>query len=315
MQLEHSANFRTRQQHASPVMAVIMFVGCALIAASTAAAGPTVDRIKQSGHIKLGYIGDASPFSANGSDGPEGYAITLCQRVVASLEKQLAQDLTVDWTLVAFDRSLRQVEAGAIDLLCVPTVATLSKRQDVSFSIPIFGGGNRAVIRADAPSQLRNALSEQQITRPVWRGTPAATLLEKTTFVVTKGTTTEKWLQSRREFLNVDAKILPVADYRMGLQMLRDRKADVFFGERSLVVGALGPQKGSSDDLVILDRLFTHEPLALAMGRGDDDFRVSVDRALSQLYASEEFPKLYTKWLGPVDTTTRTFFQFVAMSE
>ena len=96
----------------------------------------------------------------------------------------------------------------------------------------------------------------------------------------------------------MDARIVPVVDYRSGLQQLRDGKADVFFGERSLVLGALNDKE--RENLVILDRLFTNEPLALALARGDEDFRLLVDRSLSQLYASDGFGELYKRWFGAV---------------
>ena len=38
----------------------------------------------------------------------------------------------------------------------------------------------------------------------------------------------------------------------------------------------------------MLDRSFTREPLALALRRGDDDFRLLVDRTLSRLFRSQE---------------------------
>ncbi|HEX2493646.1 MAG TPA: transporter substrate-binding domain-containing protein, partial [Steroidobacter sp.] len=175
--------------------------------------------------------------------------------------------------------------------------------------LPIFPGGNRAVVRADAPTALRNVLSEQPTARPVWRGSPAATVLEGAAVAVVSGTTTEKWLAARRSALQINAEFVPVPDYRTGLQRLLDRKADVFFGERTVVLGALGTMESSArENLVILDRRFTHEPIALALPRGDDDFRLLVDRALSQLYASEEFVQLYTKWCGEFDAGTRAFF-------
>ena len=120
------------------------------------------------------------------------------------------------------------------------------------------------------------------------------------------GTTSEKWLEGRRAALQVDARIVPVADYRSGLQQLRDGKVDVFFGERSLVLGAMSDSE--REDLVLLDRLFTHEPLALALARGDEDFRLLVDRSLSQLYASDGFGELYKRWFGEFDDKTRTYF-------
>jgi ABC-type amino acid transport substrate-binding protein len=292
---------------------------CFVLAAATATAfaGPTLDRIKQTGHIRLAYLGDARPFSFHGPSGPGGYAVALCKHIVQSLEKQLAlQGLTEDWAQVSLERRLRQVAAGDIDILCAPTNETLGHRENVSFSIPIFAGGDRAVIRTDASPTLRNALSKPEITQPVWRGSPAATVLEQTTFVVMAGTATEKWLRARREFLRVNAKIETVPDYGTGLEHVFQRKADVFFGERSIVLGVLGTQDSAArQNLVIVDRLFTHEAIALALPRDDDEFRLLVDRALSQLYASAEFAKLYTQWCGEFDAPTRTLFQFAALAE
>ena len=54
-----------------------------------------------------------------------------------------------------------------------------------------------------------------------------------------------------------------------------------------------------------LDRMFTHESLALAQARGNDDFRLLVDRALSEFYDSAEFRDLYAKWFGAFDGDAR----------
>jgi ABC-type amino acid transport substrate-binding protein len=176
----------------------------------------------------------------------------------------------------------------------------------VAFSIPVFAGGNRAVLRADAPAALRDALAESRTTRAVWRGSPAAKVLKGTSLAVVAGTTSEKWLEGRRAALQVDARIVPVADYRSGLQQLLDRKVDVFFGDRSPVLGAMSDSERK--DLVILDRLFTQESAALALARGDEDFRLLVDRSLSELYGSTGFAEIYKRWFDEFDDKTRTFF-------
>lgn len=282
-------------------------VACFTVAAMPASAA-TLDRIRQTGSIKLGYLADARPFSFRGESGAaEGYAVALCQQVADQARKSLAlPDLRVEWVPVSDDNRLSDVQQGNIDVLCAPTSTTLANRQDVSFSIPIFAGGNRAVMRADAPAALREALGESRSTRAVWRGTPAARVLKGTTFAVVAGTTSYKWLNSRRAALQVDARVVPVVDYRSGLQQLLDGKVDVFFGERSLVLGALSDAERK--ELVVADRLFTHEPLALALARGDEDFRLLVDRSLSQLYASDGFADLYKRWYGEFDDKARTYF-------
>jgi polar amino acid transport system substrate-binding protein len=281
-----------------------VFVALAAVPASAA----TLDRIRETGSIKLGYLADARPFSFKNDAGTaDGYSVALCQQVADQVKKELAQPgLKVEWVPVTFENRLSDVQQGGIDLLCAPTSATLARRQDVSFSIPIFAGGNRAVLRADAPAALREALAESRSTKAVWRGSPAAKVLKGTSFAVVSGTTSEKWLEGRRSALQVDARIVTVADYRSGLQQLLDGKVDVFFGERSVVLGAMSDSE--REDLVVLDRLFTHEPLALAMARGDEDFRLLVDRSLSELYASDEFSQLYKRWHGEFDDKSRMYF-------
>ena len=277
-----------------------------LVAASASAA--TLDRIRETGGIRLGYLADASPFSLRNEAGTaEGYAVALCQEVADRVKEELAlPGLRVEWVPVAFDDRLSDVQRGGVDLLCTPTSATLARRQDVSFSIPIFAGGNRAVLRADAPAALRDALAESRSTRAVWRGSPAAKVLKGTSIAVVSGTTSEKWLEGRRAALQVDARIVTIADYRTGLQQLQDGKVDVFFGERAVVLEAMSDSQRK--ELVVLDRMFTQEPLALALERGDEDFRLLVDRSISRLYASSGFSELYKRWFGGFDEKTRTYF-------
>jgi polar amino acid transport system substrate-binding protein len=289
-------------------LAVIAALAMSLtfVAATPAAAATTLDRIRETGHIKLGYLPDARPFAyKTEAGGADGYSVALCNRIAGAVQKQLGgAPLTVDWVPVAFENRLREVQEGSIDLLCAPTSVTLARRAEVSFSIPTFPGGTRAVVRANAAASLRDALSDTTTSHVVWRGSPAAKTLSSTSVAVVTGTTTEGWLANRIASLEIGAKSVPVPDYKTGLQLLRDHKVDLFFGDRALVLGAMD----RSTDLVVLDRLFTREPLALTLARNDADFRLLVDRTLSQLYSSGEFRELYTKWFGEFNDNTQSFF-------
>jgi polar amino acid transport system substrate-binding protein len=233
------------------------------------------------------------------------------------LQRDLAlPGLTVEWVPVDVDERFTEVQQGRIDLLCAPATETVSRRKETSFSIPIFASGNRAAVRADAPPQLRNALMESRPVKPVWRGTPAATVLESTVFAAVTGTTGDKWLAERARSLQVDAKIVRMKDYTQALQQLREGKVDVVFGDRVVMLGALQELDAKTrENVVILDRMFTHEPAALALQRADDDFRALVDRALSRLYASGDFAALYSKWVGEFDERARTFFTWNTLPE
>jgi len=283
------------------------------LASAVPASAATLDRIKETGHIRLGYVPDAKPFTSMGSgpEGatPEGYGVQVCEAIVAQLKIQLGlPELATDWVAVSIESRFSQIQTGNVDLLCLPTSDSLSNRQEVSFSLPVFAGGNRAVIRADASAALRHTLSGERADKPVWRWSPAAKLLADTTFAVVPRTATEAWLNERGAALGIKAKVTQVRDYRAGLQAVLDRKADVFFGDRSVILGAIDPAK--RDQLVVVDRLFTHEQAGLALMRNNDDFRLAVDTALANIYPSKNFADLFARWFGPLDERAKTFFMW-----
>jgi ABC-type amino acid transport substrate-binding protein len=105
-----------------------------------------------------------------------------------------------------------------------------------------------------------------------------------------------------------------VTSYEAGVSGVLDRSADVFFADRAILVDA-AQSSSSADELLVVERLFTHEPIALALGRDDDDFRLVVDRALSKLYTSPEFETIYLKWFGEPDDATTSFFRMNALPE
>jgi polar amino acid transport system substrate-binding protein len=123
---------------------------------------------------------------------------------------------------------------------------------------------------------------------------------------VVSGTTAENTLRSRLNTFQIDAKVVSVADYRTALQQLRDGKVDVVFGDRAVILGAI--DEASQHNFVILDRRLTNEAYSLAVPRNDDDFRLLVDRALSQTYVTNGFRTLYTKWFGELGAASQTFF-------
>ncbi len=287
----------------------IATIGLLAMAAIPGANAATLDRVRETGHIRFGYFADGGLFTSAKDGTVEGYAASVCQRIADHVKGELGlSGLTVDWVPVEHEAALDAVSSGAIDALCTPTAVTIGRRKAVSYSIPVFPGGARAVLRSDAASALRSALAEAQPPKPVWRGSPAVKTLQNTRIAVVSGSATQNWAIGRAATLQIGAQIVPVPDYKTGLQQLLDRKVDVFFGERANVLGAM--EASAFRDLTILDRMFTHELYGIALARDDEDFRLIVDRALSVLYAGGEIEGIYQKSFGPLSPAVRTFFQW-----
>ena len=152
---------------------------------------------------------------------------------------------------------------------------------------PNFPGWDRSTSPCRRSRRIKEVLSGRPPSGPLRRGYPAQ-VLEKQVFSVVAGTPGEKWVQGRLNEFELTAKVVPVEGYDAGVQSVLDRSSNVFFADRSILLDAV-KRSASPGDLTVLDRQFTYVPLALALERNDADFRLVVDRTLSQLFASDEF--------------------------
>jgi putrescine:ornithine antiporter len=273
----------------------------------------TLDRVRDTGQVTLGYRADARPFSYKDESGnAAGYAVALCNEVAEQVKSELGlSTLTVEWIPVTIEDQFQAVKDNKVDLLC-GAAETLMSRKDVDFSIPIFPGGIGALLRATAPVGLKEVLSGRPPSGPLWRGYPAQ-IIEKQTFSAVAGPG-EKWLKDKLSELQLTAEVVPVKSYDEGIQRVLDGSSNVFFADRSILLDAVkrGP---STDELVVIEREFTYAPIALALARGDPDFRLVVDQALSQIFRSEKFRDLFAKWFGEPGQSADTFFRLSTLPE
>ena len=307
------------RQRQTPIVRVVAFfaVTMPLLLQVMSASADTLDKIKASGAIALGYRVDARPFSYRDESGsPAGYSVQLCERIAEQVKTQLGlPSLKVNWVPVTLKDRFTDVQQGKIDLLCGADSVTLERRKQVAFSIPIFPGGIGAVLRADAPAPLLELLAEgKPLAHPIWRGSPARTILEKKTFSAVAHTTSESWLADRLARFELDASTVAVDSYDAGIQDVLDRRTDVLFGDLPILMDAVR-RSPSAQELVVLKRTFTYESLAIALAHGDEDLRLLVDQTLSRLFRSEEFRALYTKWFGEPDSTAAAFFLWGTLPE
>jgi len=278
-------------------------------------AGGTLDRIKTAGSLKLGYRTDARPFSFEEAGKPTGYSVDLCQALGESVKRQLGRtDLKVEWVPITADNQLTAVARHDVDVVCAAVTVTLKRREQVDFSTPIFPGGVGAVVRSDSPKRLRNILNgEAQEYTPTWRAV-ALNILREQVFSAVPGTTAEAWVKQKGQEFDVQFILAPVQSYEAGIQAVLAGKAGAFFAERAILLDAVR-RHPKTDDLLVLDRQYTYERLALPIGRGDDDFRLLVDRSLSQQYESTGYEGTYTKWFGKPNEKSEVFFRWNALPE
>lgn len=259
------------------------------------AAAQTLERIAASKDVRIGFIADQAPFAAAGVDGaPIGYAIDLCAAIVTAIGRTI-DGVKPTYVQTSMADAFDALAADRIDLLCGAVTVTLGRREIADFSQAIFLTGASALLRTDSPRDLRELfLGERTVSPP---RSPELRPFATSHIGVRTGTTTE--VQLRRAVVEggYGAEIVDFSTHAEGLEALETREIDAYFADRALLIGLLDTARHPGR-LMVASRLLTHESYAIGMKRGDAEFRLLVDRALSEFYATPEFAALLVTFFG-----------------
>lgn len=292
-----------------------LLLAAALVFGSGAFAAGVLDKARESGKLSLGFRADTRPFAYADGGKPAGFSVALCERIAAAVKAELKlPNLQVEFVPVTAANRFEMLQQGKIDLNCGTDTPTLARRALADFSIPIFLAGTGAAMRIDGDRRVRDVLAGRaEPSAPIWRGNPGD-LGQQVTFAAVGGTTIEQTLIDRLKERRVVVTVAPAADYAAGIQMVLDRRAAALFGDRPVLLDA-AQRPPAAGQLQVIERNFTREPIALALPRGDDAFRLLVDRTLSQLYRSKDFAALYTAHFGAPSALAVEFFRAAALPD
>jgi len=262
-------------------MGVIRLAAAALLiisTLSTTAVAGTIDDLRTNGKLRIGVRQDAKPFSYyNEINEPAGYTVDLCRAVAGHLKKSLSlPNLTIDYVKVTPEDRFEAIKQGRIDLLCGATIITFSRREQVSFSSPIYITGAGVLFRTDGPQSMAE--------------------LEGKKVGVRSGTTTEESLLQTLSQFGIKAEVVRFADHQLAIEALAANNISAYFADRAILVELMKtPPSGA---IKLSDIVMSVEPYGLGLRRGDEDFRLAVDRALAEIYRSSELPKIYRTTFG-----------------
>jgi polar amino acid transport system substrate-binding protein len=244
------------------------------IALAGAATAQTIEHIRESGEIRLGFRTDAAPMSfLDANNTPAGYTPQVCGNVAELIAIDLDLDeLTATFIPVTAENRFEKVANGEIDLLCGAATITIGRRETVDFSLPVFVDGVAVLLPKDASKEM-SALAGKKIG-------------------VRAGTTTQTILANSLRQGGVEAEIVPFDAHDAGLAALEKNEIAAYFGDQSIIYGLLH-ESDLSQNFAMSDNTLTIEKQGLALRRGDPDFRLAVDRALSQLYSSGTMAKIF----------------------
>ncbi|MBO9407219.1 amino acid ABC transporter substrate-binding protein [Shimia sp. R9_1] len=239
-----------------------------------AASAQTIERIKETGQLKLGYRVDAAPLSFQAEDGnPGGYTPLVCAELAQGILNTIQiPNLDVEFVPVGAQDRFEKVAAGEIDLLCGAATITLSRREIVDFSIPVFADGTSILLPLNGSDNFADLAGKKLGVR--------------------RDTTTETALTNTLTGAGLFAEVVRFADHDAAMEALENGALDAYFADQS-ILAALWLSSEDRGNLKLSNAILTVEQHGLAMARGDTEFRLMVDRLLSAMYARGVMQKIF----------------------
>ncbi|NOR35876.1 MAG: transporter substrate-binding domain-containing protein [Woeseiaceae bacterium] len=240
----------------------------------------TLEKIARTGEFLIGYRADSSPLSYENSDGePSGYSVDLCRRIAAGVKAHFGdKDIESKFVRISSEERISAVIDGKIDIECGSTTITLSRQERVDFSLPTFVTGATVLSLASSGIQSMSDLSGKKIG-------------------VAKDTTTVEQLEHHLKENLIDAEIVILADRTEGMTYLNRGGIDALASDQIVLIGqiieALNPRQ-----YALMNDIFSYEPYGFVVRKNDADFRLVVNRSLSQIYRSGQHADIFYKWIG-----------------
>jgi len=261
------------------ILAVILFTSTFIPPLAAQQFEGTLQQIKDSGVIRIGFRESEPPMSYVGENGsPVGYTIDICRKIVTALSRKVGTEVQVEYVPVTAESRFGALTDNKIDILCGSTTKTLARREFVDFTqITFVTGASLMTLKSSNLTDL-SSLNRKKIG-------------------VVKNTTTVDVLYALLEKSITGARVVQVDTAREGLAKLRNGEIDAFSADQVVLIG-LAITSEDVANFAISPGVFSYEPFALALRRNDSDFRLVADRVISHLYRTGQILPIYNKWMG-----------------
>ena len=255
------------------VAAVLCATGGAM-----AQSAPTLDKIKSTGAITLGYREASFGFSyLDANLKPVGYSMDICYKILDAVKAKLQlADLKVNYQAVTSGNRIPLVQNGTVDLECGSTTNLVERQKLVAFSPDIFRYNVRMLVKKDS-------------------GIKGIADLQGKAVATTTGTTSFRLLRQADKASNLEITNVPGKDHTDSFLLVQGGKAQAFVLDDILLAGQIANARDPQNYEIVGERLRT-ENQALMLRNDDAAFKQLVDDTVGGMMKSGEMEKLYNKW-------------------
>jgi ABC-type amino acid transport substrate-binding protein len=145
---------------------VLLAVTCLAGAASAEDLSGTLQKVKETKKITLGYQEASVPFSyLDGNQKPVGFAMDICLKIVDAVKKQLNMpDIAIDTLAVTSSNRIPLMVNGTLDLHCSATTNNADRQKQVAFTNTHFLSATRFAAKKAANINTIDDLKGKAVT-------------------------------------------------------------------------------------------------------------------------------------------------------
>jgi glutamate/aspartate transport system substrate-binding protein len=240
--------------------------------------GDTLQKIKETGAITLGYRESSVPFSfLDNQQKPVGISMDLCAAIVDKVKQQLnLAKLDVKYVAVNSSNRIPLVVNGTVDVECGGTANNAARQKQVAFSVATFVSQPLWLVRVDA-------------------GVKKMSDLKGKTIVVTQGSNAVGFARKVNEEQKLELVTIAAKDHGESMLTLDSGRAVAWLEDDILLAGEKANSRNPAS-FALVPGGFDHIYYGLMLRKDDPAFKALVDGVIGNLMRSGEFDKLYKKW-------------------
>jgi glutamate/aspartate transport system substrate-binding protein len=240
--------------------------------------GPTLQKIKETKSITLGYRESSVPFSfLDGEQKPVGFSMDLCAKIVDRIKEEVKlSDVEINKVAVNSSNRIPLVVNGTVDIECGGTANNLARQKQVSFSVATFASQPRWLVRTESGFK-----------------TPAD--LKGKTVVVTQGSNAVGFVRAANEKDKLGVNVIQAKDHGESMLTLANGRAVAFLEDDILLAGERANARDPSA-FMFLEGGYAPGYYGLMFKKDDTQFKALVDGVITGMMKDGSFEELYRKW-------------------
>jgi glutamate/aspartate transport system substrate-binding protein len=238
----------------------------------------TLERIRDTGRIRIGY-GDTAPFSYRLPNGQVvGYSIDLCKQVSEKLRAQLGLPrLETEYVYRTPRNRIQLLNDGKIDIECNASTNSSERRRSAAFALSHFYASTRYV------SLTRHGLQ----TLDDLRGRSLSVAL---------GTVNVGQISELNRDRALNLSIVPADGLQAAFDLVAGGQVSAFAMDDVLLSAMIAASSKPQDFALSGELVSASKPYGFMMRLGDDAFKEAVNAALTQIYRDPTMADIYRRW-------------------